>query len=251
MSIGVPGLPIGLRKHSGVNLAALLWPTGTEAGMWLDPSDASTAYQDSAGTTAGAIDSPVGKRVSKAGNLSAVLQATATARPVWKLASGIYSDLFDGTDDGYATATFAAGTLTNNMDALIAIKRDTTGNAVAAFQTAGSGANFFGLIQAAQAAVCAQTVGAAWTAFVDGSQVGGTANATGGQLDLALNGGTWHVLEFRNLDLSAFTGWRQGFYNASYPASIQGGGVILCPAQSDATRAIVRRELGRKVGLSL
>lgn len=59
-----------------------------QAGLWLDQSDNSSGYQDSAGTTAlyapgaGSIDPPVGKRNDKSGRGNHVTQATAAARPV-------------------------------------------------------------------------------------------------------------------------------------------------------------------------
>lgn len=232
---------------TGVDLRTLLWPTGTEAGMWLDPSDASTAFQDSAGTTAGAIDSPVGKRVSKAGNLSAVLQATATARPVWKSVSGIYSDLFDGTDDGYGTATFAAGTLTNNMDCFIAVNYATTAPQILLGQAAGDGTTFVGARQVANSASTALGVGTGFSIFVNGVAVADNRDT----LSSALGSAQWCVLEYRNLNLSAWVGVCVGLPVSAQKLNANEGGLILCPAQSDATRAIVRRELGRKVGLSL
>lgn len=245
-----PELAQSVRMGYGrpLNLLTALWPTGTEAGMWLDQSDASTAFQDSAGTTAGAIDSPVGKRVSKAGNLSEVLQATATARPVWKQASGIYSDLFDGTDDGYATATFAAGTLTANMDLFVSIKRATnTGLVLASDKPGGSSPNFFlGSINPS-AGTSAFGIGASFTNWVNGSSVPDDRV----QLNAAIPAGAWKVFEVHNANLAAAVAFGISLYGSSLFLNGDIGGLILCPAQSDANRAIVRRELGRKVGLSL
>lgn len=371
-----------VRGRGGIDLRALLWPTGTEAGMWLDPSDTSTVFQDSTGTTPGAIESPVGLQLDKrfglalgselitngdgstttgwtvgtnttistsggyikglatanggcwfgqnigavsvgqrikitfdagndgtslapfvrvgtvngTGDINAtdtaafgshsvtfnvtsasascwvwffatsplsgqyilirnistkvvqgnhVLQATATARPTWKLASGIYSDLFDGTDDGYATGAFVAGTLTANMDCFAAIRRtvDVQG---APFRNE-SGGSHFGTWGATATANSAFNAVGTPTLYVNGTQI---ASSSQSDLKAAMPVGSWVVQELRGLDLSAWAQFMVGLY-PSFMIAADIGGVILCPAQSDATRAIVRRELGRKVGLSL
>lgn len=70
-------------------------------GGWFDSGDALTApwYQDSAGTTAAAIEQPLGKAIDKSGNGNHALQATAAARP--KLSSRVNlltkSEQFDGS----------------------------------------------------------------------------------------------------------------------------------------------------------
>lgn len=383
--VRTPARGATVRGRGGIDLRALLWPTGTEAGMWLDPSDASTVFQDSTGTTPGAIESPVGLQLDKrfglalgselitngdgstttgwtggtnttistsggyikglatanggcwfgqnigavsvgqrikitfdagndgtslapfmrvgtvngTGDINAtdtaafgshsvtfnvtsasascwvwffatsplsgqyilirnistkvvqgshVLQATVTARPTWKLASGIYSDLFDGTDDGYATAAFAAGTLTANMDLFVSIKRTTnTGLVLASDKPGGSSPNFFlGSINPS-AGTSAFGIGASFTNWVNGASVPDDRV----QLNAAIPAGAWKVFEVHNANLAAAVAFGISLYGSSLFLNGDIGGLILCPAQSDATRAIVRRELGRKVGLSL
>lgn len=224
---------------------ARLYRSG-EAGLWLDQSDAATGYQDSAGTTAGAIDSPTGKRLDKSGRGNHVLQATAAARPTWKLDGAIYSDLMDGVDDGYATATFSAGTLTSNMDCLVAVKRSGAANFLLATSSAVD-VNFFGNIGDGST----PTTGAGTpTAVVDGVAVAGGTAFTGTALNAALTVGAWHVLEFHGMDLSAWDQLKFSQYPGLY-LNGQIGGVVLAPAQTDATRAKIRKYLARKVGLSL
>lgn len=54
-----------------------------EQGVWYDPSDLSTLFQDSAGTTpVTAVGQPVGKMLDKSGRANHATQATAAARPV-------------------------------------------------------------------------------------------------------------------------------------------------------------------------
>ncbi len=73
-----------------------------EQGAWYDPSDFSTMFQDSAGTTpVTATGQPVGRLLDKSGRGNHQTQATAAARPVLQQdAQGFYYLDFDGVDDG-------------------------------------------------------------------------------------------------------------------------------------------------------
>lgn len=77
----------------------------SEVGAWYDPSDLTTMFQDSAGTTPVTADGqPVGKILDKSGRGNHASQATAAARPLYKT-DGTYSWLqFDGVDDSLSTA---------------------------------------------------------------------------------------------------------------------------------------------------
>lgn len=96
------GLGLGL---PGRGLAATAWIpaslfTASEQGAWYDPSDLSTVWQNSAGTTPGAIDSPVGRIDDKSGNANHATQATSAARPILRqTAGGLYYLEGDGVDD--------------------------------------------------------------------------------------------------------------------------------------------------------
>lgn len=58
------------------------WFASSEQGMWYDPSDLSTMFQDSAGTTpVTAVEQPVGRILDKSGRGNHATQATSTARP--------------------------------------------------------------------------------------------------------------------------------------------------------------------------
>ena len=72
-----------------------------EQGAWYDPSDLSTLYQDSAGTTpVTAVGQPVGLMLDKSGRGNHAGQPTATARPTLQQdANGKYYLDFDGVDD--------------------------------------------------------------------------------------------------------------------------------------------------------
>jgi hypothetical protein len=80
-------------------------------------------WQDSAGTTPAAIDSPVGKINDKSGNGNHATQATAAARPMLREASGLKYLDFDGIDDHLAS-TAAGLRITGNLTLLAAIRKD-------------------------------------------------------------------------------------------------------------------------------
>lgn len=77
----------------------------SEPGTWYDPSDMSTLFQDSAGTTpVTAVEQPVGRMLDKSGRGNHATQATTTKRPVLKIdAGGCYYLSFDGVDDALQT----------------------------------------------------------------------------------------------------------------------------------------------------
>jgi len=86
--------------------------TAGEQGAWYDPSDFSTMFQDSAGTTpVTAVGQPVGKILDKSGRNNHATQATAASRPVLRQdANSKYYLEFDGVDDSLATANINWGT---------------------------------------------------------------------------------------------------------------------------------------------
>lgn len=108
------GLGLGL---PGRGLAASAWTpaslfAASEAGGWYDPSDLATVWQDSARTTPGAVNSPVGALDDKSGNGNHLLQATAGARPILRQSGAFFYLERDGVDDflaSGATLTLAAG----------------------------------------------------------------------------------------------------------------------------------------------
>jgi len=85
---------------------SLFSTTSREAGVWYDPSDLSSMWQDSAGTVAAAVDQPVGRINDKSGNGFHATQDTAASRPMLRLDSGgRYYLEGDGVDD-WLRATF-------------------------------------------------------------------------------------------------------------------------------------------------
>ena len=159
---------------------------------------------------------------------------------------------FDGIDDGMATASFAAGTLTSSMDCLIAVRRDSAGNAVCGLYESVAEANkVFGIAESGSGSGCVGSGAGTPTVWVDGVQLTGGTAVTRGTLHTALTVGDYHVLEFRGLDLSTWTASGFGLYT-SYVLNGAQGGILLFPSStSTANRDAARTWLGAKVGLTL
>jgi hypothetical protein len=112
---------------------------GGVVGAWYDPSDLSTMFQNSNGTTAVAVGDPVGYIADKSGNGKHATQATAAARPFLRQdAGGRYYLEFNGAAYNLSTSaidfsatdkmTVIAGA--NAPTATVAIFLELTANAV-------------------------------------------------------------------------------------------------------------------------
>lgn len=99
-------ISLALRQWGAVGFSPLSLFASGEQGVWYDPSDLSTMFQDSAGTTPVTADGqPVGKILDKSGRGNHASQATAAARPLYKT-DGTYHWLqFDGVDDSLSTGS--------------------------------------------------------------------------------------------------------------------------------------------------
>jgi hypothetical protein len=89
--------PPGLLADAGGFTPASLFAAG-EQGVWYDPSDFSTMFQDSAGTTpVTAVEQPVGRILDKSGRGNTATQATDASRPVLSARVNLltYSEQFD------------------------------------------------------------------------------------------------------------------------------------------------------------
>lgn len=90
---------------------------GGEEGVWYDPSDLTTLFQDVAGTTP--VTTPgqtVALMLDKSGNDYHATQSTAAARPTYQVDAGGRGYLsFDGVDDGMVTPTITPETSTSQI----------------------------------------------------------------------------------------------------------------------------------------
>lgn len=218
---------------------------GGGPGIWVEQVDAATRFQDTAGTIpATTAGQPVGLIKDKSGRGNDLRQTTDPARPVYAVSPA--SGAFDGIDDGLTTAGFSAGTMTNNMDCLIGIKRN-NGNRTVIVD--GKAPGIFAVVESANTAAANLGTGTP-TYFVDGVAVPGGTGTSRDQLNTAIPSSAWHILEVRNLDLSTWTSFGVGFYS-SFALTGNLSGIILCEAQTEAKRAQIRTYLGNQVGLTL
>ena len=110
--------------QSGEFSPASLFAGGTE-GAWYDPSDLSTLFQDSAGTTpVTASGQHVGKMLDKSGNGNHATQATSSKRPTYTEGGGLSWLAFDGVDDAMEIQN-AAFSFTGDQSVWVAAKHDT------------------------------------------------------------------------------------------------------------------------------
>jgi hypothetical protein len=154
-----------------------------------------------------------------------MLQSTSVARPLMSAYDGQtlgpgdtydatgfpIAQLYDGVDDGMATAAFSAGTLTSAMDCMIPVRRDSAASTTLGLNM--SSAEVFGYC--ADGVAAASVVGAGSpTVWVDGVQLAGGTSVLQSTMHTAVTVGDFHIVEWRGLDLSA---WTRAKYDAAFP----------------------------------
>ena len=104
------GLGLGAYRSGGGFSPASLF-AASEPGGWYDPSDLTTLFQDTAGTTpVTATGQTVARINDKSGRGNHATQATAASRPIYQVdGNGKAYLLFDGTDDFLVTGTITPG----------------------------------------------------------------------------------------------------------------------------------------------
>ena len=127
MLIGITPNAIGADCINPVlfNPASLF--TGGLKGVWYDPSDLNSMFQDAAGTIPVTADNdPIGLIKDKSGNNAHASQATAAKRPKYRTGAGRPYIEFDGTQTFFSTSAINA-TAYSVMSAVIgAYKADGT-----------------------------------------------------------------------------------------------------------------------------
>jgi hypothetical protein len=106
-----------------------------EKGVWYDPSDITTLFQDSAGTIpVTAVGQPVGRMLDKSGNGVHAVQNVSASRPTYQVSSdGYYYLSFNGTNSSMATSAINfTGTdkLTATIGLLVDSAKTTAGTAI-------------------------------------------------------------------------------------------------------------------------
>lgn len=117
---------------------ASLFSNGEE-GAWYDPSDLSTMFQNSDGTTAVAVGDPVGYIEDKSGNGNHAIQATSAKRPTLRQAGSLYYLEFDGAQ-GLRSAAIDF-TSTDSMSVFAGAKSETDATQMIGELSTNSGGN--------------------------------------------------------------------------------------------------------------
>lgn len=137
------------------------------------------------------------------------------------------------------------------MDALIAIRRDSTANAVCGlYQSVAEANKVFGIAESGSGSGCVGSGAGTPTVWVDGTQLTGGTAVTRGTLHTALTAGAWHILEFRNLDLSTWTAIGFGLYTSYVLNGGYGGHKVFSNGQ-DANRDLARAQMAAYFGVTL
>jgi hypothetical protein len=194
-----------------------------------------------------------------------MLQSTSAARPLASAYDGqtlgpgdTYSStgypifkLYDGVDDGMATAAFTAGTLTSAMDCMIVLRRDGSAETIVGLANELTDSNkYFGACLAS-GGESAKNCGSP-TVWVSGIQVAGGTNVQRDVLNAALTANEFHILEYRNLDLST---WTQLFFGRAYTGYYftgARGDILLYPSSaSTEDKDAARQYLATYYGVTL
>ena len=118
------GMQIGQMGQVGgfswTRLIASMYQNG-EQGAWYDPSDMSTLFQDSAGTTpVTAVEQPVGLMLDKSGRGNHALQATTTKRPTYSRRVNLLTKTEQFADAEWSARLFGNWTANNARSAATA-----------------------------------------------------------------------------------------------------------------------------------
>jgi hypothetical protein len=102
-----------------------------EQGVWYDPSDLSTLFQDDAGTTPVVSDGdPVGLMQDKSGNGNDATQSVSASRPTYRTDGTLHWLEFDGVDD--YMESLAMTTVTYS---LMGVKRNDSSNFISLYDS--------------------------------------------------------------------------------------------------------------------
>ena len=98
-------------------------------GVWFDPSDVSTLFQDAAGTIPVTADGdPDGLIVDSSGNGNGASQSVSSARPTYKTDGSLHYIYFDGVDDilrvlDNAPKTHLLASVANQVSCFFAVRQ--------------------------------------------------------------------------------------------------------------------------------
>jgi hypothetical protein len=216
-------------------------PASLAPNAWYDPSDLSSMFQDTAGTTPITADGQAVARINdKSGNGYHLTQATAGSRALYKTSGGLSWLLFDGVDDGY---TQAAVTFPASADFAYAFFN--SGAAVNYLPVDSAATVLVGVCQSGNGSTTSTAAG--FSDFVNGAAV---VPDTRDGLFLAMGSAAPKVFQSQGGTLATFTNLRLSSFGG-FLLSGRMYGMIITPALSAANRAKQLTWLGAKAGLVL
>lgn len=142
MNLGL-SLGLGSQRAGG----APMWTpanifAASEVGYWLDPSDLTTMFQDTAATVPVTAAGQSVRRINDKSGNGFIFQASADARrPVLRLDGSNYYLDFDGTDDCLVTSTTIAPGAVDKCQIIAGVRKDITSARMIAEASANSGSN--------------------------------------------------------------------------------------------------------------
>lgn len=245
------GLGLGLslasaQLRNGFTISSLF--ASGEQGAWYDPSDLTSLSQDSAGTVAAAVDSPVGRMMDKSGRGNHVTQATDGFRPILRQDAGLkYYLEFDGADD----FLFRTGvTQTLPLDRISALHQISWTASDIIFQ--GHSADYAVLFQSPTTPQIRQYSGAsgALASPAIGANFVATERFDGANSRLSINAGAASTVALpANVPNQISIGARSSGAAASNIRYY--GGIMICRALTDAEISATRNYLATKSGVVL
>lgn len=260
-ALNIGGRRFAFSKASGGFSAAEFTPRalfgGGLLGGWYDPSDISTMFQNSNGTTAVAADGdPVGYIADRSGAGNHLIQATAGARPLYKTSGGLSWLEFDGIDDQLVRADTAAfRNASMGVATVWRPGRDTRDDHISSGNSSAFATNNWIVSNTTTLDVYGRTPASVLTSGVvaSGSDYVSAVWADGATIFRQLNGGAVAS------DAGAFgtddtTGFAVGGTLSGAPTYFLGrfyGGVVRNAAWTTAERTNLNTYLGRYAGLVL
>ncbi len=119
MNITLGNIGINSRRGGGFSPNSLF--AAGESGDWIDPSDLSKIWQDTAGTTPVTADGQSVQRID--GQRGIISLRNATNPPLYKTSGGLHWLQFDGTNDGLASNATLDLTGTDEVTVCVGVRK--------------------------------------------------------------------------------------------------------------------------------
>jgi hypothetical protein len=137
------------------------------------------------------------------------------------------------------------------MDCMIPVRRDSGAKVICGIYNGALINKYTGYAESGVSAPCHQNSGSP-TTWVDNVQLAGGTATSADTLNTALTAGDWHILEFRNLDLSAYESIAFGTNYPTYQFNGALGDILLYPSTaSTEDKDKARQYLADKYGVTL